>query len=143
MHIEHELIINAPVSTVWDLTTDVESWPALSPTTITTVERLDTGPIRPGSQARVKQPAQRPTVWTVRTADENHLFVWDATVWGMHMVATHTLEAVEGGCRNRLAIDVTGRGARLFARVVGRKIADVIATENAGFKQHAEAVKMV
>jgi len=32
---------------------------------MTSVERLDDGPITLGSRARVKQPGQRPAVWTV------------------------------------------------------------------------------
>lgn len=139
MHIEHEITIQAPVSAVWAATVDVESWPTLSPTTMRRVERLDDGPLRPGSRARVEQPGQRPTVWTVTTVERDRLFEWGARVYGMQMVARHRLEPVEGGCRNVLSIDITGRGSAVFGRLIRRPIARVIATENDCFRAHAES----
>ena len=57
MRIEDSIDIAAPVERVWELTMDVESWPQLTPT-ITSVKRLDHGPLAVGSAARIKQPAQ-------------------------------------------------------------------------------------
>ncbi|MEU9484057.1 SRPBCC family protein [Streptomyces decoyicus] len=50
-----ETVINAPLSTVWKLQTDVERWPAWQ-TPIETVERLDHGPLRKGSAFRWTTP---------------------------------------------------------------------------------------
>lgn len=137
--ITDELLIQAPVATVWRLTTDVESWPRLTPTTMTSVERLDAGPLRVGSTARVKQPGQRPTVWTVQELEPERRFVWSATVYGVTMTARHELSEEGNGTRNRLSIEMTGRGAGLLRALVGRKIAQVIATENRCFAAEAEA----
>src|SRR5215213_5897034 len=75
MHLEHRLEIDTPASVVWDLTVDVERWPETTPT-MTSVERLDDGPLGVGSQARIKQPAQRPTVWTVTRFEPGRHFAW-------------------------------------------------------------------
>lgn len=137
--ITDELLIPAPVATVWHLTIDVESWPRITPTTMKAVERLDTGPLRVGSTARVTQPGQRPTVWTVQELVPEQRFVWSATVYGADMVARHELTAEGSGCRNRLSIEITGRRAGLLRALVGRRIRKVIATENRCFSAAATA----
>lgn len=50
---------------------------------------------------------------------------------------TTPLEPVTGGTRNTLIIDVTGRGAGLFAALLGGAIRRTIRTENAAFQQAA------
>ncbi len=135
----HTLDIAAPIETVWALTADVESWPDMSPT-MTSVKRLDDGPLQVGSQALVKQPAQRPTTWTVTRLDEPNHFEWTATVWGVTMTGIHHLEPTEGGCRNTLSVEMSGRGARLLNRIAGRQIQRAITQENEGFRAAAETV---
>lgn len=137
--ITDEILIQAPVSTVWQLTIDVESWPRLTPTTMTSVERLDDGPLRVGSTAKVKQPGQKATVWTVQELVPEQRFVWSAVVYGVTMTARHELSAEGGGCRNRLSIEMSGRGAGVLRALIGRKIGSVIRTENRCFE--AEAVR--
>src|SRR3954447_21245615 len=93
------LHIDAPPERLWDLTIDVGSWPALFPT-VRAVERLDEGPLRPGSAARVSQPAQRPKVWTVDEVVEHRRFRWSTRSFGTAMTATHELEPAGAGTRN-------------------------------------------
>ena len=50
-----ETFIQAPISTVWKLQTDVERWPAWQQP-VTTMKRLDPGPLRPQSQFRWTTP---------------------------------------------------------------------------------------
>ncbi|MFD7118905.1 SRPBCC family protein [Streptomyces sp. NPDC059892] len=50
-----ETVINAPLSTIWKLQTDVESWPSWQPH-VETVERLGHGPFRKGSAFRWTTP---------------------------------------------------------------------------------------
>jgi uncharacterized membrane protein len=137
MRIENELQIAAPVDVVWALTADVDSWPQVTPT-MTTVQRLDDGPIALGSQARVKQPGQSAAIWTVTALEPGRLFEWRTRVLGMDMIGRHELTDVEGGTHNALSLDLTGRGSSLFGKLVGGRIRRSITTENAGFKAHAE-----
>lgn len=131
------LDIAASIETVWALTVDVESWPEMSPT-MTSINRLDSGPMHVGSQALVKQPAQRPTTWTLTRLDAPTLFEWEAKVLGVTMTASHHLEASDGGgCRNTLSVEMSGRGSRLLAAIAGRQIRRAIALENEGFRAAA------
>ncbi|MFD7026767.1 SRPBCC family protein [Streptomyces sp. NPDC059917] len=50
-----EIFIDAPLSTVWKLQTDVEGWPAWQ-APVTTAERLDHGPLHKGSAFRWTTP---------------------------------------------------------------------------------------
>ena len=136
MRIEHQLDIESPPSVVFALTIDVERWPSLTPT-VTTVERLDDGPLRVGSQARLKQPGQRPTVWTVTALEPDRLFAWSATTFGMHMTATHLVAATPTGTSNTLRIDLSGWTAPIFGRLGRRKLLQTLATENDGFRREA------
>jgi uncharacterized membrane protein len=138
VEITDELVIDAPIERVWQLTVDVEAWPSITPT-MTSVERLDHGDLAVGSTARVKQPAQRAAVWTVTRFEPPTAYEWATTVLGVRMVGGHHLEATDAGhTRNRLIVRLEGRGAGLLGRVVGGRIHQAIATENAGFKKAAE-----
>jgi uncharacterized membrane protein len=137
MELQNEITIDAPVEVVWRLTEDIEAWPSLTPT-VTSVHRLDEGPLRVGSSARIKQPGQRPTIWTVTRFEPGVAFEWEAMVYGVHSVGRHLLAAEGPGCCNTLQISMTGRGSKLLGRVLGRRIAKTIATENEGFKRAAE-----
>ncbi|MEU4998101.1 SRPBCC family protein [Streptomyces sp. NPDC021622] len=50
-----ETVIHAPLSTIWKLQTDVERWPSWQ-APVTSVERLDHGPLRKGSAFRWTTP---------------------------------------------------------------------------------------
>jgi uncharacterized protein YndB with AHSA1/START domain len=128
--------IPAPVEAVWAATLDVESWPRHTPT-ITSVRLLDAAPLAVGHLVEVRQPWQRPTVWTVTAVEPNRRFEWTASVYGVRTTATHLLEPIEDGCRNTLQLTLEGRGAALMARLLGRRLATVLATENLGFEHAA------
>ncbi|MGZ4795692.1 MAG: SRPBCC family protein [Acidimicrobiia bacterium] len=137
MHFEHSIEIAAPVERVWALTVDVESWPSVTPT-MTKIERLDPGTFGVGSRARVRQPAQGARVWTVTRLDAPEWFVWETRALGLRMVGSHHVVPTDGGCRNVLTIDVSGRGAGIFARLLGGRVAAAVTTENESFKAAAE-----
>ncbi|MEV6275650.1 SRPBCC family protein [Nocardia sp. NPDC051832] len=50
-----ETVINAPLSTIWELQTDVERWPTWQKA-VASLERLDQGTLRDGSQFEWKTP---------------------------------------------------------------------------------------
>jgi Polyketide cyclase / dehydrase and lipid transport len=137
MRWENTVLIDAPASGVWDLTIDVATWPSFTPT-MQRVERLDAGPMRIGSSARIKQPGQTPAVWTVTRVEPERELTWQTRRMGLTMVGSHTLTTVGTQCRNTLSIDVAGRGSRLFALVIGWLVRRSLAVENAGFKAQAE-----
>ncbi len=140
MHIEDTADIAAPPETVWRLTTEVERWPELLEA-FTSLERLDAGPLAVGSTARIKQPGQPPRTWTVTEIEAPRRFAWETHGLGMRMVATHDLEPTAAGCRNTLAIDLSGPVGAVIGALAGRRIASTIADENAVFAAEAERAR--
>ncbi|MDQ7805435.1 SRPBCC family protein [Amycolatopsis sp. A133] len=65
LHYRTETLIKAPPGAVWKLHTDVARWPAWQPA-VTGAQRLDPGPLRPGSRFRWTTPAP-PTPTTPAT----------------------------------------------------------------------------
>ncbi len=135
-----ELLIQAEPERVWALTLDVERWPELTPT-MTEVVRLDDGPLAVGSRARITQPGQRPATWTVSRLEPGVAFEWWTKVGPVTMTGGHHLRPDPRGCVNLLTLDITGRGAGLVGRLVGRRVGEAIERENRGFKQEAEAAR--
>jgi Polyketide cyclase / dehydrase and lipid transport len=136
MKIEHALNIAASVESVWAATIDIESLPRLTPT-VTSVERLDSGPFTVGSKARLKQPGQGAKVWTVTHLEPNQRFEWETKVAGCRMIGTHTLTPTTIGCRNHLCITIAGFGSGLIGRLAAPSIRKALTVEHAGFARVA------
>lgn len=137
MKIEHVEQISAPIDRVWALTMDVEALPTITPT-MTSVERLDDGPLDVGSKATIKQPGQRARVWTVSELQPNETFAWSTKLLGVTMTGAHHLEEAGDGTQNTLTVDIEGPLAPLVGPLMKRPIAKAIATENEGFRDAAE-----
>jgi uncharacterized membrane protein len=129
--------VDAPVATVWDVTVDIEGLPATTPT-ITQAERLDGGPLRVGSRARLRQPHMRPAVWTVTRLEPQELFEWSTRVGWLTMTGRHRLRPVATGTANHLEVELVGFGAGVATRLLGGSIRRAITTENRGVKVAAE-----
>ncbi|NUO61039.1 MAG: hypothetical protein HOV71_14855 [Hamadaea sp.] len=140
MRWENTVTIDAPTGRVWDLTTDVENLPSVTPT-MRRVVRLDDGPIHEGSRAKIWQPAQTPAVWTVTKLDPSREFSWQTRRLGVTMTGRHLLADDGDGCRNTLVLEVTGPGAKLVGALLGKTFAKALATENAGLQRAATSAE--
>src|SRR4051812_45368751 len=98
--------IAAPPDRVWAVMTDVEQWPQWTPS-VTSVQRLDRGPLSPGSRARIRQPKLLPAVWTV-TAVEHRAFTWETGGIAVSVTARHSVEATPQGSRATLSLHFGG-----------------------------------
>lgn len=137
MKLQNTIEINAPIDRVWDLTLDVESWPNITPT-VTSVERLDDGPMSVGSQARIKQPAQGEKIWTVTRLEPGRHFAWATRAMGTRMTGGHHLQESVNGTTNTLTIDIEGALAPVVGLLLRLPIKNAIKRENEGFKTAAE-----
>jgi uncharacterized protein YndB with AHSA1/START domain len=137
MQITHSIEIAAPVARVWALTLDAESRPDFT-STMTRVEWITDPPVRVGSQARVKQPAQSAKLWTVTVLDAERCFAWTTRSMGLRMTATHRLAATDAGTTNALEVEIEGLFAPLFGLLFRSLIRKALATENEGFRRAAE-----
>ncbi|MBK3561418.1 SRPBCC family protein [Streptomyces sp. MBT56] len=115
-----ETVIDAPLSTVWKLQTDVERWPSWQ-THVTSMDRLDHGPFRPGSVFRwttpvPPNPATPATsldiTSTVRQGERGSCIRWTgpAVGEGLHIDGVHvwTFQKVRGGVLVRTEETHTG-----------------------------------
>jgi len=137
MKITNTVHIAAPLARVWELTLDVESWPQHTPT-MSSVERLDSAPLAVGSKVKIKQPAQRPRVWTVTALETGEEFAWATRVMGTTMTGSHLLSPSADGTVQTLEIEITGRLSGLVGALISGPTGKAIATENEGFKAAAE-----
>lgn len=138
MKVEHELVMSASVERLWDLTLDVERWPEITPT-VNEVVRLDDGPLSVGSETRLRQPGQRPKVWTVTTLDPQRCFAWSAPLAGSTVTGVHELEPANDGVRSTLRVTLEGRTAWLVGPLLRLAVRRAIAKENSAFRAAAEA----
>lgn len=130
--------ISAGRERVWQVIADVESWPQWT-TSMTTVKRLDSGPLRFGSRARVKQPGLPSLVWQVTDIAEGTGFTWVTRSAGVTATAIHRLEETPGGVRLTLTVAWDGIFAGVVAAMAGKQTRKYLALETAGAKGRAEA----
>ena len=129
--------IRATPDRVHGILVDVERWPEWT-STMTSVRRLDTGPLRLGSRAKVVQPRLKPAIWRVTELDDTH-FTWIASGPGIRMTARHDIEPTNTGCRVRLSLEFSRILAWLAIRVAGELTERYIATEAQGLKKRSES----
>ncbi len=130
--------ITAPVERVWAVLSDVERWPEWTDT-VRWVRRLDDGPLRTGSSAKISQP-KIPTVdYVVTELEPGTSFTWVSGGSAALTTARHVLEPLPGdGTRVTLSIEQTGWLASVMGRLY-RGITDrYLATEAAGLKARSE-----
>jgi uncharacterized membrane protein len=140
MHFEETTLIDAPVDLIWRLTTEIDRWPTFVPT-VRHVERLDSGPLRVGSTARVKQPGQTAAIWTVTRLEPRREFTWETRRLGLRLTGRHLLEPAGSGTRNTLVLQTDGRGAAAFSAVFGALMRSSVRREGAAFAREALTVR--
>ncbi|WP_067473484.1 SRPBCC family protein [Actinomadura hibisca] len=123
-----DVLIKAPLSTVFELQTDVERWPTWQ-SPVLTMKRLDHGPLRKGSRFRWTTPAPpTPTTpattmtitSTVRQLQRNTCILWRGPAVGQGVridegVHLWTFTKVRGGVR--VHTEETWTGAQVEADV--------------------------
>ena len=129
--------IQAPPAAVWEVLQDVERWPTWTPT-MTSVRRLDSGPLAVGSRARIRQPGLPPSTWVVTDLDAGRGFSWISTAPLMRTAAEHWVEPHPGGSRVLLVVHFSGPLSGLAARFAGKLTQDYIVKESQGLKRRVE-----
>jgi hypothetical protein len=91
---------------VWGVMSGIERWHEWTPS-VTRIDKLDPGPLGPGSRARIFQPSLRPAVWTV-TSVNGRSFTWATRGPGFVAIGRHLVEPTPGGSRATLSLEFTG-----------------------------------
>ncbi len=130
--------VDAPVERVWAVLRDVERWPEWA-TTVTSVRRLDDGPLAVGSRARIEQPRIPPTEYEVTELEPNRSFTWVAAGPGVRTTARHLLEERgTAGTRVTLAVEQAGPVGAVMGRFYRRLTDRYLAAEAEGIKARSE-----
>ena len=74
MIFESSVWVDRPSDEVFAVYADVERWPEWT-ASMTSVERLEPGPLQVGSRARIRQPRLPTAIWTVIVLEPGHQFV--------------------------------------------------------------------
>ena len=123
---------------VWSLFTDVERWPTMTKS-IQEVRRLDSGTLRVGSEALVKQPRLPRIRWRVTDLVPGQYFVWETTSPGLTTTGGHIVEPDGNGAKITLTLSQRGPLAWLVKGLLGRQSRRYLSMESEGFRRTAEA----
>ena len=137
MKVENIIHIDAPKSTVWAITEDVEHWPDWLKT-IESVTRIEEGPFKKGSAAMIKQLGLPEAKWIVTAMTYGEMFTWETRFPGITMVATHELKTTETGTLNLLRIEVSGIAALLLWLLIRFPLGWALGRENVSLKAKCE-----
>jgi uncharacterized membrane protein len=130
--------VEAPVEQVWEVLREVELWPEWAPT-VTSVRRLDDGPLAVGSRVRVEQPRIPPTEYVVTELEPSRSFTWVATGPGVRTTARHLLEELgTGRTRVTLAVEQAGPVGVVMGRFYRRLTDRYLTAEAEGIKDRSE-----
>jgi uncharacterized membrane protein len=134
-----EVEIDAPPKRVWEVLTDVERWPEWAET-VTSVTRLEEGPLTLNSRARIEQPKLPSTEYVVTELSPRASFTWVARGPGVRTIARHDVESLpHGGTRVRLSVEQAGPLGKVIGRLFFQGLTNrYLAAEAAGMKARSE-----
>lgn len=138
MKFEKSVRIAATPQRVWEIFFDVERWPEWTES-ISTVERLEPGPLKIGSRTRIKQPKLPEALWEVTELAEGEYFEWVATGPGVRTTGGHRVVADGDGA---IAISTIVQAGPLgwLAVLIWRNLTHrYLEIEGAGLKARAES----
>jgi uncharacterized membrane protein len=137
MRFERSVEIAVPAEEAYAVYADVERWPEWT-ASVESVERLDEGPLRVGSSAKLKQPRLPGQVWTVTSVDEGRSFAWETRGVGIVSVGVHEVEATPAGCRATAIVEMTGWMAPVAGRAARSLVDAYLKLETEGLKHRCE-----
>ena len=137
MEFRKSIDIDAPPEVVWPVMADGERWPEWT-ASVTSVRRLDKGPLRIGSRALIRQPRFPLAVWTVTALEPGRRFVWRSGMPGMWVYGDHAVEPLARGTRATLRLTYDGLLARLMGRLTRGITNRYLDMEASGLKQRSE-----
>ncbi len=132
------LEIQAPVTTVWRVWTDVSAWPGWN-SAVTQVTRLDDGEMGVGARARIRQPQLPANIWEVTEWQPPERWVWVTRQPGATTTGVHLIEDLGDG-RSRVTSGATHSGplGGLAGRALGGLTRKLVERETADLKRRCE-----
>jgi uncharacterized membrane protein len=140
MRFQDTIDIAAPAQRVFEVWADVERWPDWT-SSVTSVQRLDEGPLRVGSRARVRQPRLPTAVWEVTELVPGEFFTWVAGGPGIRTTGRHAVSPADAAGRVTVTatLEQAGPLGPLVGLLTGRLTRRYLRTEAEGLKRHCES----
>ncbi|MCG2585134.1 SRPBCC family protein [Massilia sp. TS11] len=138
MEYRTEIMIAAAPARVWQVMSELEQWPAWTPS-FTSVKLLSPGAPGVGSRVHTKQPRLAAATLVISAWTPGQGFTWGARQPGLSVVAEHALAAAGDGCRVRLAIRFSGFLSGIVSIIYGKMIRQYVEQEAMGLKTACEA----
>lgn len=132
--------IDAPAAVVWDVFSDVQSWPEWT-ASVTRLVALDSRELLVGNRFEIKQPRMPKLVWKVAEVTPGASWTWVQRSPGGLTVARHNVTPIDAG-RSRVHQVLEQRGpvgalVGLLMRSMTRRYLDL---EAEGLKARCEQV---
>ena len=138
MRFAKSIDIDAPQQRVWDVLSDLETWPQRIET-VDIIELLTPAPITRGSRVRLKQPKLPDGTWDITVYAPSY-FEWTQKTGGTTSVAGHRVEALgEGRSRLTLTLDMRGFLIPIVALFYTKLTNQYMDLEAEGMKRAAES----
>jgi uncharacterized membrane protein len=132
--------VDASPDQVWEVLVDVERWPEWTDS-VTSVRRLDAGPLAVGSRVEVSQPRIPTGVYTVVALEPGRTFTWEQRQPGSTVSARHDCAPLpDGRTRADLIVVMSGAIGGVMGRLYRRLTERYLAMEAAGLKSRAEGI---
>jgi uncharacterized membrane protein len=107
---------------LWAVLTDVEQWPEWVEV-YKSVRRDESGPLKLGDSARVKQKGLAAGTWRVTELEEGKVFAWESRQPGVRLLGRHVVTAEPGGgSRLTLQLEQTGWLSGVVTALLRRKV---------------------
>ena len=129
--------IDAPAERVWAVMSDIDHWHEWTPS-VTSVKRLGGGAFAVGTRVTIRQPGFPPAVWKLTAIEPEQSFTWVSTAPGLRVVARLSVQALKGGTRATLLLDLQGVVGGLFGRLTRNLNEKYLGYEANGLKARSE-----
>ena len=137
MRFEASIEVAAPAQDVFDVYSDVERWPEWTES-VTSVQRLDEGPMRVGSRARINQPGLPTAVWEVVELVPGQSFSWTARGPGIRTTGNHVVTEEDGLVTVTASVEQAGPLGPVLGLLTKGLTERYLQMEVRGLKAHCE-----
>jgi uncharacterized membrane protein len=134
---EVKVDIAAPADRVWNVMIDVERWHEWT-RSITSIKKLQPGPLAVGGRAHVRQPKLLPATWTVTQVVQGRDFIWETRSPGLRVIGGHVVESRNGGSRVTLSLRFEGLIGGLVGAILKKQNDQYLRLEAEGLKRRTE-----
>jgi len=134
---EIKVDIAAPADRVWNVMIDVERWHEWT-RSITSIKKLQPGPLAVGGRAHVRQPKLLPATWTVTQLVQGRNFIWETRSPGLRVIGDHVVEPRDGGSHVTLSVRFEGLIGGLVGSILKKQNDQYLRLEAEGLKRRTE-----